>query len=417
MKKTIYILLIAIAALTAGCKETQVEMQSGLQLKISADDTSVDKIVKSGSSVDLNSFLVTIEKKDGKFSNTWVYGELPTLVELSTGDYTVNVTSPGVETTGWEVPVYGGSMDFAILDGVVTPIDVVCTLQNMKNSVYCSQHLVDELTTFDVKIANNDGFVVWEADEVGIYEEVDGVKTIKKYPSKYAYFSVEALTINVSGYRELDNTTATLAYEIKNVQARDHHILYVDAYVTGQSQMTLSIDSSVNDNSVDIKFPGIDPDDSNIDDDIEVGWGEPEEDQPEIKVEAPYLEWEANPEFEKMDICDGMNVELMVYAPGKIKEFIVRVSENFLPAIQILVPGAEYLDLINDEVAKAKLGTLLPVGDQLLGQTEVMFSLSQLVPLIASVGNKGEDYVFTLDVTDEAGNNLVKDVVFYNPAE
>ena len=67
MKKTIYILLIAIAALTAGCKETQVEMQSGLQLKISADDTSVDKIVKSGSSVDLNSFLVTIEKKDGKF--------------------------------------------------------------------------------------------------------------------------------------------------------------------------------------------------------------------------------------------------------------------------------------------------------------------------------------------------------------
>ena len=258
MKKTIYILLIAIAALTAGCKETQVEMQSGLQLKISADDTSVDKIVKSGSSVDLNSFLVTIEKKDGKFSNTWAYGELPTLVELSTGDYTVNVTSPGVETTGWEVPVYGGSMDFAILDGVVTPIDVVCTLQNMKNSVYCSQHLVDELTTFDVKIANNDGFVVWEADEVGIYEEVDGVKTIKKEPSKYAYFSVEALTINVSGYRELDNTTATLAYEIKNVQARDHHILYVDAYVTGQSQMTLSIDSSVNDNSVDIKFPGID---------------------------------------------------------------------------------------------------------------------------------------------------------------
>ena len=81
----------------------------------------------------------------------------------------------------------------------------------------------------------------------------------------------------------------------------------------------------------------------------------------------------------------------------------------------MLVPGAEYLDLIGDEVAKEALGSLLPVGDQLLGQTEVMFSLSQLVPLIAAVGNPGEDYVFTLEVTDEKGQKLVQDVTFYNP--
>ena len=104
------------------------------------------------------------------------------------------------------------------------------------------------------------------------------------------------------------------------------------------------------------------------------------------------------------NICPKLAHDIpTLYLEGKVKESA---------KLQL-----EYLDLINDEVAKAQLGTLLPVGDQLLGQTEVMFSLSQLVPLIASVGNKGEDYVFTLDVTDEAGNNLVKDVVFYNPAE
>jgi hypothetical protein len=82
------------------------------------------------------------------------------------------------------------------------------------------------------------------------------------------------LNINISGYRSLDGTSATLVYEIKKVEARDHHILYVDAYVTGQAQMTLSIDSSVNDTYTDVVMPGIDPDDTNIDDDIEVGWGE-----------------------------------------------------------------------------------------------------------------------------------------------
>jgi hypothetical protein len=81
----------------------------------------------------------------------------------------------------------------------------------------------------------------------------------------------------------------------------------------------------------------------------------------------------------------------------------------------MLVPGAQYLDLINDEAAKSALGTMLPVGDQLLNQTEVMFSLSKLVPMIAAVGNQGEEYVFTLEVIDQKGQKLVQDVLFYNP--
>ena len=169
-------------------------------------------------------------------------------------------------------------MDFAILDGVVTPLDVVCTLQNMKNSVYCSENLIKSLSTFEVKVANTDGFLLWSSEDVGVYSQsAEGVKTITKEPAKQAYFSVNPLNINISGYRSLDGTSATLVYEIKKVEARDHHILYVDAYVTGQAQMTLSIDSSVNETYTDVVMPGIDPDDSNIDDDIELGWGEVED--------------------------------------------------------------------------------------------------------------------------------------------
>ena len=411
---------MAAAMVIAGCKEKPIEtLPSGLQLRVSADGTSVDKVVKSEASIDVNAFVISIEKKDGKMSKTCTYAELPALLELSPGEYSVNVSSPSENALGWETPVYGGTKDFEIVEGTVTPIDLVCTLQNMKNSVYCSQHLVNELKTYEVKVANEDGSLVWSADEVGIYtENENGEKTIIRNPAKYAYFTVAPLSINVDGYRQIDNTTATLSYEIKNVAARDHHILYVDAYVTGQSEMRLSIDSSVNDNAVNVIMPGIDPDDSNIDDDIEVGWGQPEEEeeQPEIELPAaPSLVWEANPDFEKLDIAEGMSVELTVYAPAKIKGFIVRVSDNFLPAIQMLVAGIECLDLINHQPTIEALGTMLPVGDQLYGQTEVQFSLSKLVPLIATVGNQGEDYIFTLEVTDELGRTLVKDVPFYNP--
>lgn len=419
--KKIFIAILAAAAVLSGCrgKETIVT-KSGLQLKISTESNGyVDKVVKSQEAADINSFLVTIAKKDGKFSQTWTYGEMPSLVELSTGEYTVTVASPDTAPAAWDAPAYGGTKDFAIVGGVVTPVDLVCTLQNMKNSVYCSQHFMDQLSTFEVKISNADGHLVWSSEEVGIYtDNGDGSKTIVKEPAKHAYFTVNPLSINIDGYRELDNTTANLKYEIKDVAARDHHIIFLDAYVTGQSAVTLSIDTSVNDRNVDLLLPGIDPDDSYIDDDIEAGWEESDGDQgqtPDLPATAPYLVWEANPDFEKMDITPSMTVELMVYAPEKIKEFVVKVSDNFLPAIQMLVPGAQYLDLINDQAAKDALGTMLPVGDQLLGQTEVSFSLSKLVPMIAAVGNQGEDYVFTLEVTDEKGQKLVKDVLFYNP--
>lgn len=419
MKKTIYILLAVVAIVSAGCAKEPETAVTGLQLNISTDGSYVDKVVKSDAGFDFSTLKIDIIKKDDKISLSLEYSELPDLLELSPGEYTVNVYSVAEAAVAWNQPLYGGTKDFTIVNNVVTPVDLVCTLQNMKNSVYCSQHFVEQLTAYEIQVSNEDGMLIWKPEEVGVYSETDGVKTIIKEPSKHAFFSVKELEINMSGYRELDGSSATLNYSIKNVAARDHHILYVDAHVTGQSTFAFSIDANVSDKNVDVLLPGIDPDDENIDDDIEVGWGEVEEDPdqpsvPEVST-APYVEWEANPDFEKMDIVDGMDVELMVYAPAKIKDFIVRVSDNFLPAIQLIIPGVEYLDLINHQPTKDALGGMLPVGDQLLGQTQVAFSLSKLVPLISSVGNQGQDYVFTLEVTDEMGQTLVKDVMFYNP--
>ena len=60
---------MAVAATVfAGCKENIVEVsKSGLQLTITADDSYVDKVVKSESAVDFSNFVVSIEKKDGKY--------------------------------------------------------------------------------------------------------------------------------------------------------------------------------------------------------------------------------------------------------------------------------------------------------------------------------------------------------------
>ena len=421
MKRFLYIVL-ASAIVFAGCTEKRVTTGlTGVQLNLSAGG---EYVARSGEGHDVSDFVVTIEKKDGKYSKTWVYSQMPSMVELSTGEFTISVSSPESEPVAWEQPVYGTVKDFTVIGGKITDLTLVCTLQNMKCAVFCSQNLYDKLTDFEVKMSSEDGHLVWSRDDVGLYTETtasDGTKTRQtvKEPSRYAYFAVKQIDINMDGYISVDGdaSTANLKYSIKDVAPKDYHMVYIDAYVTGQAMMSLRVDYGVNNRPFDIMLPGINPDDENIDDDIETGWGESDTGSaPDLESTAPYVVWESNPDFTVQTIQSEMDVEMMVYAPETIESFIVRVSENFLPTIQMMIPGVEYLDLINDEAVKANLGNILPTGDQIYGKTEVPFSLSKLVPMIRQVGSApDQNYVFTLEVTDAKGQKLIKEAVFYNP--
>ena len=80
--------------------------------------------------------------------------------------------------------------------------------------------------------------------------------------------------------------------------------------------------------------------------------------------------------------------------------------------------GTVDLDLIDDPTAVENLASLMPTGDSLKGQTSVNFSLSQLVPLILELGPEaGSDHIFTLSLTDEAGNSLSKTLTFHYTGE
>ena len=67
-----------------------------------------------------------------------------------------------------------------------------------------------------------------------------------------------------------------------------------------------------------------------------------------------------------------------------------------------------------DDSMLAKLG--LPVGGAVVGQTSVDFPLSGLLPLLYQLDPaKDSEHTFTLMVTDEKGQTLEQDLVFYMP--
>lgn len=400
MKKILYT-IFACAALFTGCKEDGL-LNNGtgklsFRMDCPADDYS-DKVIgvkSADGTVDVSDFEVTVNSSTGSYTKSFLYRDVPSMLELAAGSYTVSAHSPNVNSgmAAWDSPEYAGTKTFEVAVGKIATVDLVCTLSNMKVSINCSDKFLNELSDFVITVSQDNSSLTWKRQEV--------------IEAKAGYFPVAPLRVFVSGTRAIDNSTATVKFNINNVAAKDHHVINIDATTTGDAQFSLSVDTGTNDKDVEITVPGFD--------ETPVPDPDPENpDNPE-PAEAPSIEWAANPDFDTLDITDDMDVNLVVKAPGKIKEFKVTVSDNFAAMVDMMGAENGVMDLINNAALIENLGGMLPTGDELLNKTEVNFSLSTLVPLIAQVGTQGEDYVFTLDVEDQAGQSLTKVCTFHNP--
>ena len=330
-----FAVLAVLTAVSASCTKEWVNSRTGLMLTVTPDNTYVTKASGSNGipAVDVNNFEVHIKKTTGEYDKTCTYGELASMIELSEGKYTIDVLSPDRALVAWDQPIYAGSEEFEIVDGTVTTLNLKCTIQNMKVSVELSQNLLKELEYYEIRVENEDGYLLWKEAEV--------------LAGKTGFFSVKPLQIRVVGRRAMDQSMAEKEIKINSVAPRDHHKLMLDAKLTGQGHVNgLQIDGTLNDKPIDVIVPGFD--------DVVPGGDTPGGDggqEPEVpQKDLPTLEWPANPTFERTQLQEVMSVDLVVKAPGKIKSFVVRVSENFQPAISMIASNP-YLDLINDQKA------------------------------------------------------------------
>lgn len=423
MKRSI-ITILAAAAVLAGCSKSKVESGTGtfmlksLTANTELNDKNVSTKAMPSELADVDNFTITIASTlTGGSSQTYKYAEIADkAIELPQGSYSLTANSAGNATAAWDQPIFYGTKEFSIVAGAVTPIEVKCYLTNVVVSVKCSETFLTELSEYEIKVTGADGnFLTWDKTNI----------------SNDGYFTPSDLEIRIDGVRSLDNSQASLSGKIKNVKAKDHIILNVDAKLTGEtSKITLTVDGSVNDRQEDLFIdgfeeieipdptpdPGTDPTDPT----------DPKPTDPE-KPAAPTMTWAANPDFDVMELAETMDVQINISAPGKIKSFVVNVNS---PALNTLLPdmvspenvksdGSVDLDLINDSVAIENLSSLLPTGDKLKGQTSILFELSNLVPMIYAITSADPDtydntnHVFTLKLSDESDQTLSKEVSFH----
>lgn len=421
MKKTLYIVAVAAAVAACGTKNaTQPEGMGQLSL------TAVQEGAYATKANDvLGDFVVDIVRpSDGWTKHYDHYLDIPQTISLGSGEYTLSVSSPEYRDAAWDLPYYSGTANFTIRVDELTPVNVTARLQNMKVSFVLTDNFKNELSSYSITVTNASSWTAADAGE----KTLTWTSATGDVEQKAGYFSVAPLRVKVDGYRAVDNSESHSELIIADVAAKDHHVITLDARVTGVvNGLSISIDPSVNDRDSNVEVPGWDEvpveggGDGNDDDPTDEPGDNPTVDpQPST---APTMSWDANPTFAPTPIASEMDVNITIAASEGIRDFLIDVDSATLGGIIAGMGGVNNpdgtvrMDLINNESLVRTLGAdplNVPTGDKLKDQTAVEFSLSTLVPMILGYEpESGSEHTFTLKVTDNKNQSLEKAIVFY----
>ena len=369
-------------------------------------DLKVDTVYpQSRAGVDVSNFLLTIKNSQGEQVEQYTYSEMPEIISLPVGTYTVVASSAETATNGFDVPFYTGSTEqFTIKENELTEVSVLtCRLANVMISVEYDEELrklmgEDVVTT--VKIGDNS-------------LDIPSSETRKAY--LIAPASAGSMDITLKG--TIDGESVTEVKRVENVQAGQYNIIkYVlspvddgNNSVGGNLNIAINVDSSMtsSDETVGVN-PGEEPgiDDFPTDGGEEPGDGDGDGgDESGSDQNMPTIEGTSfnkvpfDIDNDRLTISGAAELQVTIGAPNGIANLFVEIISETLDVSEVGLPKS--FDLAYPgENSDALSGLGFPVGDKVIGQTEVLFDISNFTILLPTF--KG-NHDFKIRVVDSKG--------------
>ena len=369
-------------------------------------DLKVDTVYpQSRAGVDVSNFLLTIKNSQGEQVEQYTYSEMPEIISLPVGTYTVVASSAETATNGFDVPFYTGSTEqFTIKENELTEVSALtCRLANVMISVEYDEELrklmgEDVVTT--VKIGDNS-------------LDIPSSETRKAY--LIAPASAGSMDITLKG--TIDGESVTEVKRVENVQAGQYNIIkYVLSPVDdgnnsmgGNLNIAINIDSSMtsSDETVGVN-PGEEPgiDDFPTDGGEEPGDGDGDGgDESGSDQNMPTIEGTSFNEVpfdidnDRLTISGAAELQVTIGAPNGIANLFVEIISETLDVSEVGLPKS--FDLAYPgENSDALSGLGFPVGDKVIGQTEVPFDISNFTIFLPTF--KG-NHDFKIRVVDSKG--------------
>lgn len=398
------ILLISLLSISA-CNKSIIETTDTGNLSL---DLGYDgKFSTKAGEINTDEFVINITRPYDSWSTHFNrFADMPKSLSLGSGQYIISACSPNTAPAAWDQPIYSGSTDFAITTGNTTPVQLTCILSNMKVTIEPTANFLSELSVYSVTISNGLGSLIWTTEDI-------------QNGGKEGYFTVAPLSIHVEGYRAIDNSHATYDTVLTNVMAQDHHVISLNAQVTGAlGGINIFVDTTTKRKDEEVKVPGFI--------EVPVDPGNPEQpegpEEPEQPTYTLGLTWAANPQLERVELrSEGMVESQMTISSSEgLQEFRVIIespTETFMATVSLMATrmegGKAILDLMDESTLTIRNDVLGLGTDSLEGAKEISLDLGNLLPLIIGFDPElNSVHKFTMDLKDKEGHTYTKTLEF-----
>ena len=340
--------------------------------------------------VDVSAYIIEIyEEGEEEAVKSFSYNEMPDIISLLVGTYTVEVNSHVPEAAAWEKPHYFASQSFDIRKNETTDLGTItCRLKNIKTTIEFTDELKALLgSDVNVKVvANGDGELNFAKDEAraGFFKALND----------------DANVLNATLSGTVDGQSINLVNNFSGIKAGEYRKIKYSLKSNpgdpdgGNMGMVIEIDAECE--IVDITI-SIDPD---VDPVV------PGENAPTIVGTS----FGGNPfSLDESHVVSGKTeVKVTLNAPNKINNVEVTIDSNTLTEDILTEVGlSKSFDLANPGALEAGLqGLGFPTGSDVVGQTTLLFDITEFTPLLGIYGAGTHNFV--IKVTDKAGESVTK---------
>lgn len=367
---------------------------SSMKVGVNLDVDVVYLESRAESEIDLSNYVVTIYDKYSQRAGQWVYSEMPEIVSLAVGTYTVEVKSAAEPSNGFDIPYYKGTATCEVKENQVTEgLEISCKLANMLFTVEYDESFQDKISE----------------DVVTTITIGENSLQIPASESRKAYLiapdsETASMEVNLKG--TIDGEVIDYSEHFDDVKSGVHNIIKYqfipvsDGSVAGGAfSVSIAIDSSLtaSDESVSVN-PGPEP---GIDD-FPTGGGEGDNLPTIVGTNFNGNSFDiSNDVLEVPTTINGNNplpLQVTLSAANGIAHVYVTIdSETLTEELLTDVGLAASFDLAEPgELEKGLQGLGFPTGAAVVGQTEILFDVTKFTPLLGIYGVASHNFIIRL---------------------
>ncbi len=382
--------------------EGQINLTS---LKVAVEAEAEGVVTRN--SINTSNFIIRIYNQDNgnKLVKEWVLKDMPEIFNLKVGNYSVSAYSHDELPAEFENPFFFGSQSFKIVADDITNIEVIrCFLKSIKVTVEYADNLKELLgPDVAVNITVGNGSLIYSKDETraGYFQATSDASNL--------------LNTHMTG--TIEDANVSIEKGFSGVKAGEHRIIRyslkeVDEGNNGNSGsagVSISIDVTIENVDVDVTVdPGTEegvpdfPGEGGGD-----GGGEVTPDMPVIVGDGFDIKNQTI-DVSEASFANPMVIKVNINASKGIANLHVTIISTTLTPSELAGVGlSDQFDLANPgELRESLSGLGFPVGEQVVGQTSVLFDITNFTPLIPALG--AGSHQFVIRVVDLEGNETTE---------